>query len=75
MLAVVAVLATGWRYHGRPVLTVTLGVGLLSGLMGGAVQIDGPPVIVYWLGSASDAIIVRANFICLFRHVRNRADG
>ena len=56
-------------------LLVTLGVGALSGLLGGAMQIAGPPVIVYWLGSASDACIVRANFICLFRHARFRAVG
>jgi uncharacterized membrane protein YfcA len=66
VLAVVAVLMTGWRYRGRPVLTVTVLVGLLSGLMGGAVQIYGPPVILYWLGGAGDAITVRANFICYF---------
>jgi uncharacterized protein len=66
VLSVVAVLATGWRYHGRPILLVTIAVGLLSGLMGGAVQIYGPPVILYWLGSASDALTVRANFICYF---------
>ena len=66
VLSVVAMLATGWRYHGRPILLVTIAVGLLSGLIGGAVQIYGPPVIVYWLGSASDALTVRANFICYF---------
>ena len=66
VLAVVAVLASGWRYHGRPVLAVTLVVGALSGLLGSAVQMAGPPVIVYWLGSASDAMIVRANFIAYF---------
>src|SRR5262249_41939217 len=48
VLTVVAVLASGWRYHGRPVLIVTLGVGALSGLLGSAVQMAGPPVIVYW---------------------------
>ncbi len=57
---------TGWRYHGQPHLAVTVMVGLLSGLMGGAVQIYGPPVILYWLGGAGDAITVRANFICYF---------
>jgi uncharacterized membrane protein YfcA len=70
VLAVVAVLASGWRYHGRPVLTVTLGVGALSGLLGSAVQMAGPPVIVYWLDSASDAVIVRANFIAYFAIAR-----
>jgi uncharacterized protein len=66
VLAVVAVLMTGWRYQGQPVLGVTVIVGLLSGLMGGAVQIYGPPVILYWLGGAGDVITVRANFICYF---------
>lgn len=63
---VVVVLASGWRYHGRPRLPVTLAVGGLSGFIGGAVQISGPPVIVYWLGSGSAAAIVRANFIVYF---------
>jgi hypothetical protein len=66
VLTVVAALMTGWRYQGRPILIVTIIVGLLSGLMGGAVQIYGPPVILYWLGGAGDAITVRANFICYF---------
>src|SRR5262245_37522550 len=66
VLTVVAVLMTGWRYQGQPVMIVTIMVGLLSGLMGGAVQIYGPPVILYWLGGAGDAITIRANFICYF---------
>jgi len=66
VFAIVALLASGWRYHGRPMLVVTLGVGFLSGLMGGAVQMYGPPVIVYWLGSAGDMVTIRANFICYF---------
>jgi uncharacterized membrane protein YfcA len=64
--AVVVLLASGWRYHGRPVLAVTICVGLLGGLMGGAVQMSGPPIIVYWLGSAAAAAVVRANFIVYF---------
>lgn len=63
---VVIVLASGWRYHGRPIVPVTIGVGLLAGLLGGAVQMSGPPIIVYWLGSAAAAAIVRANFIVYF---------
>lgn len=45
-------LAFGWRYHGKPKLPITLGVGLLSGFGAGAVQIAAPPVLIYWLGSA-----------------------
>jgi len=55
VLAVLGALDVGWHYHGRPLLIVTLGVGLLAGLLGGAVQIVGPPIILYWLGSASAA--------------------
>lgn len=63
---VVFVLASGWRYYGRPILPVTIGVGLLAGLMGGALQMSGPPIIVYWLGSTAAAAVVRANFIVYF---------
>ena len=66
VLALVPILASGWRYHGRPWLPITLAVGLLAGLFGGAVQISGPPIILYWLGSASEAAVVRANFIVYF---------
>jgi uncharacterized membrane protein YfcA len=66
VLAVVAVLASGWRYRGEPRLPVTLMVGALSGLFGSAVQIAGPPVILYWLGGAHDPVVARANFIGYF---------
>jgi uncharacterized protein len=66
VLLVVAVLASGWRYHGRPRLAVTIAVGLLAGLIGGAVQISGPPVILFWLGSAAGIAVARANFIMYF---------
>jgi uncharacterized membrane protein YfcA len=60
------VLMSGWRYHGRPYLIVTILVGLAAGTIGGAIQIAGPPVILYWLGSTSSPAVVRANFICYF---------
>ena len=63
---ILAVLVSGWRYHGRPHLAVTLGVGLLAGFLGGAVQISGPPIIIYWLGSMQDVAVVRANLISYF---------
>jgi uncharacterized membrane protein YfcA len=62
----VALLASGWRYHGAPKLPVTLGVGAISGVLGGATQIPGPPVIIYWLGGAISAASVRANLIAYF---------
>ena len=66
VLILLAVLMSGWRYHGRPKLPVTFAVGGLAGILGGAVQIVGPPVIVYWLGSSSSAAIVRANLNAFF---------
>jgi uncharacterized membrane protein YfcA len=66
VMTVVAILVSGWRYHGRPSLAVTLLVGLLAGTLGGAVQINGPPVLLYWLGSLHDVAVVRANFITYF---------
>jgi uncharacterized protein len=66
VLSLVAVLASGWRYHGRPRLPVTIGVGLFSGFGAGAVQIAGPPVLIYWLGTATSAITARANFLVYF---------
>jgi uncharacterized protein len=66
VLSFVAVLASGWRYHGRPRLPVTIGVGLFSGFGAGAIQIAGPPVLLYWLGTTTSAITARANFLVYF---------
>ncbi|HMN52167.1 MAG: sulfite exporter TauE/SafE family protein [Xanthobacteraceae bacterium] len=62
----VVLLASGWRYKGQPSLPVTLGVGATSGLLGGATQIPGPPVIIFWLGGVLSAVAVRANLITYF---------
>ncbi len=62
-LLVLVVIAAGWRYRDRPKLPLTVLVGLLSGLMGGAFQMDGPPVVIYWLGTADVAAVVRANLM------------
>ncbi|KAB2885478.1 MAG: sulfite exporter TauE/SafE family protein [Pseudorhodoplanes sp.] len=63
---IVAILISGWRYHGRPHIAVTVAVGLFAGVLGGAVQISGPPIIIYWLGSMQDIAVVRANLISYF---------
>jgi uncharacterized protein len=66
VLVIVVVLSTGWRYHGKPMLIVTVLVGIAAGLMGGAVQIFGPPVVLFWLSSMAAAAVVRANFVVFF---------
>jgi uncharacterized membrane protein YfcA len=61
-----ALLASGWRYHGRPALPLSLAVGAASGLLSGAAQMGGPPVVAYWLGGAIPAARVRANIMLFF---------
>jgi len=66
VLALLAVLMSGWHYEGQPRLPLTIGVGLFSGVGGGAVQIAGPAVIIYWLGGGNPAATVRANLLVYF---------
>jgi uncharacterized membrane protein YfcA len=61
-----ALLISGWRYHGKPTAAMTLTIGGLAGLSGGAAQIGGPPVVAYWLGGTIAATTVRANLIVYF---------
>ena len=66
VLSLVGALIAGWRYHGRARLPITIGVGLVSGFGAGAVQIAGPPVLIYWLGAINKAATVRANCLVYF---------
>lgn len=66
VLGLLAVLVSGWRFHGEPRLPVTIGVGLFAGFGCGAVQIAGPAVIIYWLSRSSSAATVRANLMVFF---------
>lgn len=63
ILALVALLASGWRYAGQPSAPITVGVGLISGFLTGSAQIGGAPAIAYWLGGESHARNVRANLV------------
>lgn len=51
IIALVGVLASGWRYHGKPGLPLTLGVGAMSGLFGGMASLSGMPLALFWLSS------------------------
>jgi uncharacterized membrane protein YfcA len=61
-----ALLVSGWRYHGEPRPTLGAGVGLVAGLFSGAAQLGGSPVVAYWLGGRNDFVRVRANIILYF---------
>ncbi len=64
--ALLALLVSGWRHGGSHPLPVTLGVGAVAGLLGGAAQMSGPPVVAYWLGSGQPSSQVRANLFGFF---------
>ena len=68
VLSLLAVLLSGWRYRGKPRLPLKLGVGALSGLGQGAMQIGGPLLIIYWLSTAVPKV-VRANLLVYFQLV------
>lgn len=64
--AMLLLLLSGWRYHGRPHAAATVAVGALSGLFSGIAQIGGPPVVSYWLGTNTEPPRLRANIILFF---------
>lgn len=64
--SLLALLLSGWRYHGRPKPPLTVLVGAVSGLFSGAAQMGGPPVVAYWLGGAIPRQTVRANIVLFF---------
>ena len=66
ILLSVGVLALGWRYRGPTRSGLSAAVGALSGLMSGAAQIPGPPVLIYWLGREVVSETMRANAIVFF---------
>ena len=59
-------LISGWRYRGRRTASLAVGVGGLAGLLSGSAQVGGPPVVAYWLSSATRADVVRANVVLYF---------
>ncbi|GGK32351.1 sulfite exporter TauE/SafE family protein [Salinarimonas ramus] len=63
IVALLALLVSGFRYRGRPKPPLTAGVGVLSGFLSAAAQVGGPPAIAYWLGSQAKAAQVRANLV------------
>lgn len=65
-MAMLLLLASGWRYHGTPRPGVTTLVGCISGVFGGLAQLSGPPVVAYWLSGKETHDTVRASIILFF---------
>ncbi|HMA72834.1 MAG TPA: sulfite exporter TauE/SafE family protein [Xanthobacteraceae bacterium] len=61
-----ALLMSGWRYRGKPTAAITVGVGAVAGLLGGAAQVGGPPIVAYWLSRPIPAETIRANIVLYF---------
>lgn len=66
IVSMLALLASGWRYPGRPTTSATVAVGGVAGFFGGLAQIGGPPVVMYWLRGSAVAAVTRANIILYF---------
>jgi uncharacterized protein len=64
--AMLSLLLSGWRYHGRPHPTATVAVGAIAGLFSGIAQMGGPPIVSYWLGTDTAPAKLRANIILYF---------
>ncbi len=59
-------LARGWTLKRRPGSIATFATGALAGLLNSSAAIGGPPVIVYYLGSALAPEVSRASLIAFF---------
>jgi uncharacterized protein len=66
VLLAIAALASGWRYRGTPSRPVTLAVGVVAGIMGGAIGMSGPPVVLFWLAGQANAEQARTNTLAFF---------
>lgn len=63
ILIVVALLWRGWQYKGPRTAPVRIATGGLSGFLGGATSLSGPPVILYWMALRTGAGNVRSNLL------------
>ncbi|MFP6747978.1 MAG: sulfite exporter TauE/SafE family protein [Alphaproteobacteria bacterium] len=66
VLLFVAVLITGWRYKGPRPLSLTLGIGGVSGAMMATTSVGGPPVLLYMLAAEIPAATIRANIVAYY---------
>jgi uncharacterized protein len=66
VIALLALLLSGWRYRGKDHAAIAVGIGTLSGFCSGLAQTGGPPVVGYWLGRPIETKIARANIMLFF---------
>jgi uncharacterized membrane protein YfcA len=61
VIACALLMLSGWRYRGPHRLGTSVGLGVLSGTMTGAIGIGAPPVILYMLTGPDPVATTRAN--------------
>lgn len=66
VLMAVVLLASGWRFAGRPNAATTLTAGATSGFLNGLSGMAGPPIAFYYLAGNDTAAQVRANLTTYF---------
>jgi uncharacterized membrane protein YfcA len=66
VLGAVALLASGWRFSGRPRTATTLAAGASSGFLNGLAGMAGPPIAFYYLAGDETVTRVRANLTTYF---------
>lgn len=62
ILGLLGLLVSGWRFRGEPARPVTIGVGVVGGVLGGVAMVAGPPAMAYLLGRSASAREIRAAF-------------
>ncbi len=63
ILGFALLLSMGKIHHAQPRLSLTSGIGALSGFLTGLAGVGGPPVVLYQLSGTNPAAANRANFI------------
>ncbi|MEJ6392346.1 sulfite exporter TauE/SafE family protein [Gymnodinialimonas sp. 2305UL16-5] len=63
-LLTLAALLAGWKVPLRGGLGLRAGVGALAGITGGSTGLNGPPVILFNLGSDQPVAVTRGNLAC-----------
>jgi hypothetical protein len=66
VLALVAILWSGWRYRGPRGSAVSAIVGALGGFLSGSTGIGGPPAILYLMSGGDGPALIRANLVGYF---------
>ena len=66
VFALLLLLLSGWRHHGKEHPALAVGIGGLSGFCSGLAQTGGPPIVAYWLGRPIASVIARANILLFF---------